>query len=125
MLRYFSAEKRRRLAPVVLVVGACLLGKLAHDDFPRDEELKFELPGPTVAAMRVTYRSDGDVYGGFEQHFPENAAPRSVRHTASLAPGHYELGIDLTDVEGKTTHVERAVEVPSDGLVTIPLGGPR
>ncbi|MDB4985503.1 MAG: hypothetical protein JWN04_681 [Myxococcaceae bacterium] len=124
MLRYFPPEKRRRFAPMVLLLGLALLGKLAYDEMPRDEELRFELPGPNIAALRVIYSSGDEFYGGFERHFPDGA-PALVSHTSSLSPGRYQLSIELTDPAGKITQLTRSVLVPSAGPLKIPLGSDR
>ncbi|MDB4973586.1 MAG: hypothetical protein JWN48_1927 [Myxococcaceae bacterium] len=124
MLRYFPPEKRRRFAPMVLVLGAAIVGKLAYDEMPRDEELRFELPNPNVAALRVIYSSGDELYGGFERHFP-NGAPSLVSHTPSLSPGRYELAVELTEPGGKITRLTRSIEVPSTGALKIPLRGER
>jgi hypothetical protein len=124
MLRYFPVEQRRRFAPLVLLLGFALLGKLAHDELPREEELRFELPSPNVAALRVIYSSGDELYGGFERHFPDGA-PALVTHTPSLSPGHYQLAIELSDRAGKIARLTRSIEVPSSGALKIPLRGER
>jgi hypothetical protein len=122
MLRYFPAEKRRRFAPLVLLVGLLLVGKLAYDEMPRDESLRFELPGPNVAVLRVFYSAGDDFYGGFERRFP-SGSPELVTHSPQLAPGRYELAIELDDASGKTTRLHRSIEVPAAGVLKIPLTG--
>lgn len=120
LLRYFPLEQRRRFAPLVLLLGFALVGKLAYDELPRDEELRFELPNANVAALRVIYSQGDELYGGFEQHFPRGA-PALVSHTPQLAPGRYQLAIELSDRAGKIARLTRSIEVPSVGALRIPL----
>jgi hypothetical protein len=123
MLRYFPAARRRRLAPLFLVLGLFVVGEFAHDELPRDQELRFELPErerPKIEALRVVYTSEGEVYGGLERHFP-GAAPEVVGHTPSLPLGRYELSIELVRDDGGITHLERSFELPSEGPVRISL----
>lgn len=131
MLRYFPrafltrlAAERRRLAPVVLLAGALVIGKLAYEEMPRGQELRFVLPPRPVSALRVTYRLDEEPYAGLERHFPHGAPPEIVHHP-SLGPGRYELNIELTDQAGDTTRVTRAVQIPSEGSLRISLAGER
>ncbi len=124
MLRYFPAERRRRAAPLFLAAGLFVVGKLAYDEVPRDRELRFVLPPTPVAALRVTYSSDDELYGGLERRFP-NGSPPEVVHTPSLSPGRYELAIELTSDGGEVTRLRRSVEVPSAGALRIPLASER
>ncbi len=120
MLRYFPAERRRRAAPLFLAAGLFVAGKLAYDEAPHDRELRFIMPATQVAALRVTYTSDDELYGGLERRFP-NGSPAEVVHTPSLSPGRYELAIELTGGSGEITRLSRSVEVPSEGALRIPL----
>ena len=122
LLRYFPIEQRRRFAPLVLLLGLALVGKLAYDEFPRDEPLRFELPSANVTALRVIYSQGDELYGGFERHFPDGAPPL-VSHTPQLAPGRYQLAIELSDRTGKIARLSRSIDVPSAGVLKIPLVG--
>jgi len=121
MLRYFPAERRRRLAPLFLVAGLFVAGKLAYDEVPRDQELRFVLPEAGVQALKVTYASSEGGYAGVEQHYP-NGSPRVFVHTPSLSPGRYELSIELIEPDGRVQQLSRSVTVPSEGALSIPLG---
>jgi len=124
MLRYFPAERRRRLAPLFLVAGLLIVGKLTYDQAPRDQELRYLLPGSDVQSLRVTYSDGEELYGGLERRFPDGS-PRELVHTPSLSPGHYQLAIELTGSNGEVTHLSRTVQVPSEGAVRIRLTGER
>lgn len=120
MLRYFPPQHRRRLAPLLLMAGLFVGGKLAYDEVPRDQPLRFLLPARGVRSVKVTYLSEQDVYAGIEQRYP-NGSPRELHHTPSLAPGQYELAIELTDHDGGVRHVARSLHVPSEGDLRIRL----
>jgi hypothetical protein len=121
MLRYFPAERRRRLAPLFLGVGLFVAGKLAYDEVPRDQELRFVLPEAGVQALKVTYSSSEGGYAGIEQRYP-NGSPREFVHTPSLSPGRYDLSIELIGSDGQVKRLARSVTVPSEGALRIPLG---
>lgn len=123
MLRYFPPERRRRLAPLFLVLGLAIVGKLAHDEMPRDQQLTFVLPR-SAEGLRVTYTAGGELYGGIERRFPEGA-PRSLVHTPSLSPGRYELSVELLSSDGGVTRLERSIDVPTEGDVRVSLTGER
>jgi len=127
MLRYFPADRRRRFAPLFLVLGLAVVGKFAHEELPRDQELRFEVPpeaAPEIEALRVIYTQEGEFYGGLERHFP-SGAPEVVGHTPSLSAGRYDLAIELVRDDGGITHLQRSFEIPSEGPVRISLRGER
>ncbi len=123
MLRYFPPERRRRLAPLILVVGLAIVGKLAHDDMPRDQDLTYALPS-SVRSLRITYLAGDEQITGLERHFPDGP-PAFVSHVPSLTPGHYRLAVEMVDPDGGVTHLDRSIEVPTDGDLRISLREPR
>jgi len=120
MRRYFPADRRRRIAPLFLVVGAFTVGKLAYEEVPRGQDVCFILPDSGVSAVKVTYSADQELYGGIERRFPEGA-PRELFHTPSLSPGEYQLSIELTSDSGRITRMTRSLTVPSEGAARIRL----
>lgn len=120
MLRYFPARQRRRFAPLLLMAGLFVGGKLAYDEVPRDQSLRFLLPERGVRSVRVTYLFEAEVYAAIEQRYP-NGSPREFTHTPSLAPGQYELAIELTDQDGGVRQVGRSLRVPAEGDLRIRL----
>jgi hypothetical protein len=123
MLRYFPPERRRRWAPLFLVVGLASVGKLAHDDMPRDQELTFALPS-SVASLHITYTAAGEAVTGLERRFP-HGAPAFLSHVPSLPPGRYRLFVELVDQDGGVTHLDRSIDVPSEGDLRVSLREPR
>jgi hypothetical protein len=124
---YFTPSLRRRLSPLVLVVGLLLFGKLTHEELPQEQVVRFLLTPEqqqTARALRVTYAAEGDVLSGLEQRFP-GRAPAEVVHTPSLKPGRYALAIDLIGADGAVTRVDRALSVPTEAIPRISLGETR
>jgi hypothetical protein len=108
------------MAPLFLVIGLAIVGKLAHDEMPRAQELTFVLPSAEVESLRVIYSADSEFYGGFERRFPEGAPPFLV-HTPSLSPGRYDVAVELLGPDGGVTHLDRSIEVPAEGALRVPL----
>jgi hypothetical protein len=107
------------LAPLFLIGGLLIVGKLAHDDMPRDQELTFVLPG-SVEALRVTYSAGGEQIAGLERRFA-HGAPAFVSHTPSLSPGRYQLAVELVGQDGGVSHLDRSIDVPSEGDLRVSL----
>ena len=124
MLRYFPPDRRRRFAPLFLLLGLAVVGKFAYEELPRETDIRFVMPSPNVEALHVVYSSEGEFYGALERHFP-SGAPEVVGHTPSLAAGRYDLTIELTVDGGGITRLQRTLEVPSEGPARIALHGER
>ena len=123
---YFSPQLRRRLAPLMLVVGALIFGKIAHEEMPHEQAVRYSLTPAqqsTARRVRVTYSTDGDVLSGLEQTFPEGRAPAEFGHTPSLKPGRYLVAVDLFAGDGRVTRVDRVLDVPTEGTTRISLDG--
>jgi hypothetical protein len=126
MPRYFSPTVRRRLAPVSLVAGLLLLGKVAYEDVPREQDVRFVLTPAQqreLGAIRVIYSEEGEALGGMERHFSTANAPAELTHAPSLRSGHYDVSVELTARDGRVTHLRRAFDLPSEGAPRILLGG--
>ena len=120
MLRYFPPEKRRRLAPLILVAGMFVVGKLAYEEIPRGQDVRFILPESGVQTLRVTYSAQEELMGGIERRFP-HGSPRELTHSPSLSPGRYDVSIELTTDAGQVTRLTRTLTVPSEGAARIRL----
>lgn len=124
MLRYFPADRRRRFAPLFLLLGLAVVGKFAYEELPRETEIRFVMPSPNVEALRVVYSAGGEFYGGLERRFP-SGAPEVVGHAPSLSSGRYDLAIEITADDGGITRLHRTLEVPTEGPARILLRGER
>ncbi len=123
---YFPPQLRRRLAPLMLVGGILIFGKIAHEELPQEQAVRYSLSPAqqsTARRVRVTYSVDGDVLSGLEQIFPEGRAPAEFGHTPSLKPGRYQVAVDLFAGDGRITHLDKVLHVPSEGTTRISLGG--
>jgi hypothetical protein len=128
MKRYFEAPPkglfRRRLAPLLLVLGLLAALKLTYDVAPREQSVQVLLPDALRAdlqGVRLTYLEDGEAVSGSEQRFPQDA-PLVLRSRPTLSPGTYQLDIELSRRGGAVTRVRRAVTVPTEGSLRIHLG---
>lgn len=114
---------RRRFAPALLVLGLLGALKLTYDVAPREQAVQLHVPDDlraTLKGVKLTYLEDGEAVSGSEQHFLDGA-PAVVRSAPSLAPGRYQLDIELSQRTGAITHVRREVTVPSEGTLRIGL----
>lgn len=128
MKRYFEAPAkeswRRRFAPAVLVLGLLGALKLTYDATPREQAVQLHLTDDlraNVDGVKLTYLEDGEPVFGSEQRFYQGAPP-ILRSEPALAPGQYQLEIELSQRSGGVQHVRRDVTVPVDGALRIRLG---
>jgi hypothetical protein len=113
-------DRRRRYAPLVLVLAVVVVGNELWSGMPRNTRLEYRL-GPDharVVEMRVVYVQDGEEIRGVSFHYPEGAPPR-VAHQLELPSGHYEVSLELTDRDGKAVRVTRALRTPAEGVVRV------
>ena len=127
MKRYFEAPAkhawRRRAAPILLALGLLGATKLTYDVTPREQSVQLHVPDglrATLQGVKLTYLEDGEAVTGSEQRFVE-AAPAVVRSAPSLAPGRYQLDIELSKRTGAVTRLRRDVTVPTEGALRIRL----
>lgn len=128
MKRYFEAPPkgsfRRRIAPLLLVLGLLGALKLTYDVAPREQSVQLHLPDALRAdlqGVRLTYMEDGEAVSGSEQRF-QDEAPAVLHSAPQLSPGTYQLDIELARRGGSITRVRRDVTVPTEGTLRIRLG---
>lgn len=112
---------RRRVAPLVILVGLAVVGSTVFDAAPRETEIRYDL-GPDherVVEARIVYVKDGEEVKGARFTWPDGAPP-SLRHTVELPAGRYEIRADLIE-PGRQRRIVRALRVPADGLVRVDL----
>jgi hypothetical protein len=112
---------RKRLAPFVILIGLAVVGTTVFEASPRETEIRYDLGSAhdSLLEARIVYLLDGDEVKGARFTWADGA-PASIRHTVDLAPGRYEIRVDL--VRSDRHHaVHRALRVPADGLVRIGL----
>lgn len=114
-------KHRKRLAPLVILVGLVVVGATVFDASPRETEIRYDL-GPRhedVVEARIVYVTEGQEVKGVRFQW-DDGAPPSLRHTVELAPGRYDI---QAEVMGARDHrrIRRALRVPADGLVRVDL----
>lgn len=117
----FWSKYRKRLAFLVLVVAAVVIGRELSGAALRDVELVYDL-GPDHAEfveLRIAYVSAEDEVAGVR--FQEAAGlPSRLDHAVELSPGRYTVEAVLTGPE-LDRRVSRALRVPADGRVHMDL----
>ncbi len=105
----------------MVLVGLAVVGTTLFEAAPRETEIRYDL-GPDhgrVVEVRLSYRHDGEEVKGARFTWPDGAPP-SLRHEVELVPGRYEVRAELV-APGEQRTIERALRVPSEGVVRIDL----
>ena len=103
----------------MLVAGPLL------DSTPRATSIRLTLAEPQqVRMVTLSVLDEGEPVLGLRLAYAQGA-PDRINEELELAPGHYELRVDVTraddrDASGATS--VRALEVPADGVVLLELG---
>ena len=123
---YFTKDRSRRWASVLLFAGLALVWHLGAAGAPREQEVRLVLADGQRQArsVRLSYSMEGEEITGFLQNYPQGAPPLVV-HAPELAPGVYDLSIDLGYRDGRVEHVAKTLTVPSEEAIRIELGGAR
>ena len=114
-----SIATRRRIAVVVAVVGAVVVGGQLARAWPRDVGVAFEV-GPAVTELDVDYVQSGVAvtsvrFGGF------TGETGIFRHQARLRPGRYQVFITLYGHDGSAIEEVRTLAVPTAGRTRFDL----
>lgn len=116
------APHRAMIAKAVLVLAVFGVGGELLGAWPRDVDVELAL-GPdhgSVRELRVAYVQQDEEVQAVRLNYP-TGAPAHVRHRARLAPGHYELQVEIGAVEGPRRLESRGLQVPTDGTVRVDL----
>ncbi len=110
---------KRRIATVIAVIGALVVGNHLASIWPRDVEVAYAID-PAVAEVDVDYLQGGDAVASvrFKQ---SDAKSTVIRHTVRLQPGEYELRITLYSANGQGIERHRRLQVPSEELTRFDL----
>lgn len=117
-------EHRRRLAPLVLIGGVVLVAGPLLDTAPRSTNIRLKLSEPQqVRSVTLSVLDAGEPIVGLHLAY-EQGAPDRINEELDLAPGHYEVRIDITRAGAPSDSPDTAVrrlDVPSDGTVLLDL----
>jgi len=121
-IRHLFVDQRRRLASLFLVLGVLLLARHFAGNWPREREVRYELDANLQACeiARMDYLEDGESIGSVQLRFPAGA-PAEVVHRPTLPSGRYDVTIELTFPNGITRRTQRALDVPVEGAMRMPL----
>lgn len=115
---WFGAH-RQRLARLVGMLAVLLVAGQLAGAMPRATDVRYEV-GEGQRELRVAYLGeDGDEVKGVRFGGPRGV-PALVRHEVELSPGRYRIEAVLRGA-GQARLVERALEVPAEGVVRIDL----
>ena len=111
-----DADRKRRVARIVLVAAAVALFLVLSRHWPHDQTVHVVLgdAAPRVVELQVAYRAEEEV-GDFSRRatfgYARGAAPRIVTHEVRLPSGDYTIQIGLLtgDANGSRATIERRV----------------
>ncbi len=122
--RAWLGANRRRVARLVGVIAVLLVvGQLAGA-VPRATDLRFELMAGTteldVAYLRVAEDGSAEELKSVRFGGPRGV-PALIRHEVELSPGRYRARAVVRRGHEPSRVVERAFDVPADGVVRLDL----
>jgi hypothetical protein len=118
------ASPRRRILPLVLLLGGGLVAAYLASTGPREQHVRLVLGSAagSVTALAVQYvASDGDVAREARMAWEPARAPRVVALEPELPDGDYRLRIDVDTREGRRS-TERRVTL-GGGTTQVDLTG--
>lgn len=110
---------KRRIATVVAVVGALVVGNYLAGVWPRQVEVAYMVE-LGVAEIDVDYLQEGEAVASVRFKQPD-AKATVIRHSVRLQPGEYEARITLYSSDGQAIEHQRRLQVPSEGLTRFDL----
>jgi hypothetical protein len=111
---------RARFSPLILMVGAVIVGSQLVGGVPREVEVECSL-GPqheSVTSARVAYLLAGREVHSLTMRYP-TGAPGYLRHEPTLAPGSYRVAVELVHSSNDPDQFGADVNIPADGRVRI------
>jgi hypothetical protein len=116
---------RRRIAPLVIGAAVLVVGTEYQRHAPRDVEVELPLGDDHARIQRVdvSFLEDRDLVRQVSLRYPDGA-PEHVRQTVELAPGRYDVAVELTGESGATEARVGALEAPGEGVIRVSLRDP-
>ena len=112
---------RKRFAPLVVLIGAVVVGGEIFAAMPQETEIQYRL-GPdhdAVREARISYVLEGEAVKGARFSYG-HGAPATLRHRVELAPGRYEVVVELVAGD-HVRRIRRRLQIPAEGEVRIDL----
>jgi len=110
---------RRRIATVVAIIGAVLVGNHLASVWPRTVELAYALD-PGIDELDVDFIHEGEAVASARFRQPDEKSIL-IRHSVRLQPGEYEARITLYRPGGPAVEHQRVLLVPAKGLTRFDL----
>jgi hypothetical protein len=116
------APHRARIASLVMIAGVIVVGLEISRTGPQDVDVALPIGAghDDVTQVDVAYLEDGDLVRRVSLRFPEGA-PSEVRDTVELAPGSYDVSVDLRRDDGSAESRAGRLDAPADGVVRVVL----
>lgn len=112
---------RRRIATLIAIVGAVIVGNHLAGVWPREVEVAYAVD-PGVDGIDVDYLQEGEAAASARFESSE-AKTTMLRHTVRLQPGEYQARIILYGADGNGVEHLRRLYVPAEGLTRFDLRG--
>lgn len=115
-------KHRRRLATLVLGLFLAAVAVEIGGAIPRETRISVPMGAShaEITEARIDYWQDDAQVRSVTLRWPQGA-PRDVRHTLDLAPGDYEVSVQLVDREGRHRRLTGRLTAPADGVVRLAL----
>jgi hypothetical protein len=110
---------RRRIATVVAIIGAVLVGNHLASVWPRNVEVAYA-HDPGIDELDVDFIQEGEAVASARFRQPDDQSTL-IRHTVRLQPGEYQARITLYRPDSPAVEHQRVLLVPTEGLTRFDL----
>jgi len=108
-------KNQKRLASLAFAVGIAVVALTLLNRWPRETRFRFELD-PQTSELDVRYVIDGGLVKAVR--FKDDPLASSVTDMVSLAPGLYDIELDVLSSKGRFERSHQ-VTVPIEGVVVL------
>jgi hypothetical protein len=111
---------RRRIATLIAVVGALVVGNHLAGVWPREVEVAYAVDPTTLDGIDVDYLQEGEAVASVRFE-PSGSKSALILHTVRLQPGEYQARIILYGPDGNGVEHVRRLSVPAAGQTRFDL----